>query len=97
ALAALPVGEWSGPIRSAYGLHLARVSRREPGELPTFELARDVVEREWRAERRVEAKEAFYQGLSERYDVVIEDFVESDETAVAGTAAGPPGDTHASR
>lgn len=30
ALMQLPVGQWSGPLRSPYGLHLVRVSRVEP-------------------------------------------------------------------
>ena len=73
ALADLPVSEWAGPIESGYGLHLVLVSDRQPGNVPAFEEIREVVEREWRAERGEEARETFYQGLRERYEVVVED------------------------
>ena len=73
ALTDLPVGEWAGPIESGYGLHLVLVSDRQPGNVPAFDEIREVVEREWRAERREEAKETFYQGLRERYEVIVED------------------------
>jgi len=33
---------------------------------------REVVEREWRNARRVEATEAFYRGLRERYVISVE-------------------------
>jgi hypothetical protein len=82
ALTDLPVGEWAGPIESGYGLHLVLVSERQPGNVPAFEEVREVVEREWRAERREEAKETFFQGLRERYEVIVE------EPAGASTALG---------
>ncbi|MCP3956529.1 MAG: peptidyl-prolyl cis-trans isomerase [bacterium] len=71
-LADLPVGSWAGPIESGYGLHLVLIRELQPGEAPRFEDAREAVEREWRATRRKEAEEAFYQGLRERYEVVVE-------------------------
>ncbi len=81
-LAALPVGEWAGPIESGFGLHLVFVRDRQPGRVPDFDEIRAVVEREWRAERRVEAKEAFYQGLRARYEVIV------DEPNAAAAEAG---------
>jgi hypothetical protein len=36
ALAALAPGAWAGPLRSAYGLHLVRIERVEPGAAPDF-------------------------------------------------------------
>jgi hypothetical protein len=71
-LSDLPIGEWAGPVESGYGLHLVRIESREAGRVPELEEVRDAVDREWRAARRVEAKEAFYRGLRERYEVVIE-------------------------
>ena len=71
-LAGLPVGEWAGPIESGYGLHLVRIESRQAGRVPGLEEVRDAVEREWRAARREEAKEAFYRGLRERYNVTVE-------------------------
>jgi len=72
ALTDVPVGNWSGPLESAYGLHLVLIREREPGLLPPLEDVRDTVQREWEAARRTEAKEAFYQGLRKRYEVSVE-------------------------
>lgn len=71
-LAGLPEGRWAGPIESGYGLHLVRIHERQAGELPDLRDVREAVEREWRAARRQEAAEAFYRGLSERYQVIVE-------------------------
>jgi hypothetical protein len=79
-LSDLPVGEWAGPIESGYGLHLVRIESREAGRVPELEEVRDAVDREWRAVRREEAKEAFYRGLRERYTVIVE-----EPAAAAGT------------
>jgi parvulin-like peptidyl-prolyl isomerase len=72
ALAALPTGEWSGPVESSYGLHLVHVFAREPGRMPELDEVRAEVEREWLAARRAEELARFYRGLAERYRIVIE-------------------------
>jgi hypothetical protein len=72
ALADAPVGRWSGPLESAYGLHLVLIRDREPALLPKLSEIRETVQREWEAARRTEASEAFYQGLRGRYDVSVE-------------------------
>lgn len=68
----LPVGRWSGPVESGYGLHLVRIERRAEAALPSLDALRAEVEREWRAGRRKQAAEAFYQSLRERYEIRIE-------------------------
>ncbi len=72
ALAELPLGRWSGPVESGFGLHLILIRERQPGSLPALAEVRDTVEREWRNARREEAGEAFYRGLRERYIVSVE-------------------------
>ena len=71
-LVGLPVGRWAGPVESAYGLHVVRIREREKGVDPTLNEVRETVEREWRAARREEAAEAFYQSLRARYSIVVE-------------------------
>lgn len=83
----LPIGRWAGPIESGYGFHLVLITDRQPAEAPAFDEVRPVVVREWRAEQREEAKEAFYQGLRGRYEVIVEDF-----GAVAGSGAADTAD-----
>lgn len=63
---------WTGPIASSYGLHLVRVTAREPGRIPALPEVRALVEREWSAARRAEANQAFHAALRKRYEVSIE-------------------------
>ncbi len=72
ALAELPVGRWSGPVESGFGLHLVLIRERQPGSLPELAEVRETVEREWRNARREETTEAFYRGLRDRYEVSVE-------------------------
>jgi len=81
ALADLPLGRWSGPVESGYGLHLVLIRERQPGSFPPLAAVREAVEREWRNARREEATEAFYRGLRERYVVIIEGREEGDADA----------------
>ncbi len=90
-LADLPVGEWAGPVESGYGLHLVFVRDRQPAEVPAFDEIREIVEREWRAEEREKAKEAFFQGLRERYEVIVEE----PGTVQVGTVQGEDGSPEA--
>ena len=71
-LAPLPVGEWSGPLRSAYGVHLVYVVERSESALPPFEDIRDAVRREWTNARRKAESEKLYRSLLERYSVTVE-------------------------
>ena len=69
----LPIGRWTGPVESGYGLHLVLIRERVPGRVPALQDVRAAVERDWRASRRKDAAEAFYQGLRERYTVLVEE------------------------
>jgi hypothetical protein len=71
-LAELPLGRWSGPVESGYGLHLVLVRERIEGALPDLDQVRDAVAREWQAARRQEASDALYEKLRAGYDVTIE-------------------------
>ncbi|MCP3979091.1 MAG: peptidyl-prolyl cis-trans isomerase [bacterium] len=70
-LTELPVGRWSGPVQSAFGLHLVLVRERESASLPDWTEVRESLDREWRNARRVEASEKFYRALRERYEVSV--------------------------
>ena len=72
ALDAAPVGQWLGPIRSGFGVHLVRIAERKPGYLPALDEARKAVTREWENDRRQAALAANYARLRKDYDVVIE-------------------------
>jgi parvulin-like peptidyl-prolyl isomerase len=51
----LPVGAWSGPLRSAHGLHLVRVHERRAAEVAPFEEVREQVRLLLLAERGEQA------------------------------------------
>ena len=72
SLSKLPTNEWSGPVRSAFGTHLVRVTAYVPGSLPPLEAVRVTVAREWENERRVAARSESYRKLREHYHVVIQ-------------------------
>jgi hypothetical protein len=82
-LAGLPIGSWSGPVASPYGLHLILVRERTEGGLPELEEVRDAVALEWRAAQRQAVNEAFYEGLRERYEITIERPSEPDDPAAS--------------
>lgn len=71
-VAALPVGEWGGPVESGYGLHLVVVTERVAGLEPTLTQVRPLVERELLAERKRAQLEALYAQLLRKYTVEIE-------------------------
>jgi hypothetical protein len=67
-----PVGEWSGPVLSPFGLHLVRIDAREAGELPALDEVRLEVYRDLMFERTNEAEQAYFDGLLEQYTVTVD-------------------------
>jgi hypothetical protein len=72
-LAALEPGAWEGPVQSALGAHLVRITAQEPARTPPFEAVRDRVERDWRAGRAEAMREAFAAALLARYRIETPD------------------------
>jgi hypothetical protein len=72
AVDGLPRRRWLGPVASAYGLHLVRVEERVDGRFPALAEVEDAVRRDWLADRVAAAKQAFYEALRERYEIVVE-------------------------
>jgi hypothetical protein len=67
-----PVGQWSGPVQSGFGLHLVRVGERQAGTMPALADVRPIVTREWQAERRQQTGTALLSELRSKYDVRVE-------------------------
>ena len=67
-----PVGEWSGPLLSPFGLHVVRIDARQDGELPSLDAVRPEVYRDLMFERTNEAEQAYFDGLLEQYTVTVE-------------------------
>ncbi|MDP9199024.1 MAG: peptidylprolyl isomerase [Pseudomonadota bacterium] len=66
------VGEWHGPLRSPFGLHLIELSASAPPRPATLDEARAAVERDLAASRRDEVKKAYYETLRAKYTVRVE-------------------------
>jgi hypothetical protein len=71
AISGLEPGEWRGPIESGFGSHLVQFVEMEPAVPPSFEAARGAVEEDWRRETAERRREAQFQALRERYEVVM--------------------------
>ncbi len=73
ALETAPVGQWTGPVPSGFGVHLVRITERKPGYVPSLDEVRKAVTREWENDQRVAALASNYARLRKDYEVVIED------------------------
>jgi hypothetical protein len=80
-------GDWLGPFRSDFGLHLVRLRERSDERLPPYEEIEARVAEEFAAQRRREANERAYREMRARYDVVIETPAASSESGTAPQAA----------
>jgi parvulin-like peptidyl-prolyl isomerase len=72
AIEKAPVGRWSGPVVSAFGLHLVRVGERKMGRIPDLAEARDRVAREWSSDQHKLLQARRLAELLKRYKVTIE-------------------------
>jgi len=88
----LEPGGWTGPIDSAYGGHLVRVSAKQAGRFPELAEIRDLVERDYMAERRQELKDITYRKLREGYEIIIEESAGAAAVMIetAGVASDKP-------
>jgi len=73
SLKTLPVGEWTGPVKSGYGMHLVRIDgTQSPGQAMPGTL-QEVVLREWKAEKAEELRKQAYDTIKSRYEVELPD------------------------
>ncbi|AWI61349.1 peptidyl-prolyl cis-trans isomerase [Sinorhizobium fredii] len=72
AVAALPPGEWKGPIESAYGQHLVRILVTAPAEVKSFAEAKGEVLEQWREEQRRAYEARYFAELLKKYDIVTD-------------------------
>lgn len=66
-----PVGEWSGPVMSAYGVHLVRVLDNQAAQSPALDDMRAAVLRDWQADQAKEMRELDYIARKERFSIEI--------------------------
>lgn len=69
SLLSAPAGEWQGPVRSGYGVHLVRVDKIVSGRAPKLDDVRLAVTRDFEQARRVRALDGAYRKLRQGYRV----------------------------
>jgi hypothetical protein len=90
AVLALPVGHWSGPIESAYGLHLVKVTDALPAPALSFAEARPRLVEEWRRVRQETANAELTGGLLRKYQLVVDPALRPFLGPLAGQAEVKP-------
>jgi hypothetical protein len=71
-VAGLAPGQWSGPVRSPFGLHLVWLAAHEDTALPSLAAVRSRVLRTYRAERRAHYLATMMDQLRMAYEVRVE-------------------------
>jgi peptidyl-prolyl cis-trans isomerase C len=79
-------GQWSEPVRSAYGLHLLLVEERVAGQLPPIESVRNQLVGRLLEERGEEALKTKLAEMRSRYAIRIEPSAGAPRAASAGDA-----------
>ena len=72
ALFALTPGQWSTPLRSAYGWHIIRVEAYAPSRPAEFDAVREQVRRDYIEQMRAERNEVNYAQLKRNFKIVRE-------------------------
>jgi len=80
----LTIGDWQGPVRSGFGIHLIRLAGRTESRRPELAKIRSIVQREFSNEKRIAARRKMNERLLEEYEVTIE----WPEGEVAGQVSG---------
>ena len=78
AVFALDVAQWTGPVESPFGVHVVKVEQIEERRVPSLAEIRNVVKRDWLADRRRGAQEALFDQLKAKYSITIEDYAGPD-------------------
>jgi parvulin-like peptidyl-prolyl cis-trans isomerase-like protein len=90
AMMALPVGQWSGPVESGYGLHLVKITEASPSEELPFDKVRQRLTQEWRRQRQDTGNTQLYDGLLRKYRISADPAVRPMLGFLATPAEGRP-------
>ena len=70
-LGKVPVGQWSGPVESAYGMHFVLLEQRTPAFIPGFDELRPELRRDYAQFLRKAQNRAYIAGLKAKYRLVL--------------------------
>lgn len=71
SVAALPTGEWAGPVISGFGSHLVRIREVDLPSTPQLDEVRQAVENDWRVATAKQRETNAYQALLDGYTIKI--------------------------
>ena len=80
----LPDSRWSGPVASGYGLHLVFVHSRTAARIQPLAEVRQSVVRQWQTAKQQELNDLFYQGIQQRYEIILDDDIAQEAVMEAG-------------
>ncbi|UVC08876.1 peptidyl-prolyl cis-trans isomerase [Rhizobium sp. TH2] len=66
-----PMDQWSGPVRSTFGVHLVRPAKRVAASTPALDAVRAAVQGDWEASRRREIADRRYEEMKKNYEVRV--------------------------
>lgn len=66
----LALREWSEPVRSGFGFHFVYVESKQPGRLANLSEVRQTVESDFSHAQMVTAREAMFEALADRYNII---------------------------
>lgn len=78
-LAGAPLGEWAGPVTSAYGEHLVRLASREASRVADFATIREQVLRDWQRTEKEKVLETQFEALRSNYRLEIAELPQNQE------------------
>jgi len=72
ALDTLPLGKWTGPVRSGFGVHLVFIENKKPAGFYTFEEVANKVNLDYNFEASNDFKKQLINSLLENYNIRFE-------------------------
>jgi parvulin-like peptidyl-prolyl isomerase len=70
-LSSAPRGQWFGPVRSQYGVHLVLVEESSTADAPSLDVVKAAVQLDWESERRREIADRRYREMKRKYEVKV--------------------------
>jgi hypothetical protein len=70
-LSSAPTGQWFGPVRSQYGIHLVLVEESITADAPSLDVVKAAVQLDWESGRRREIADKRYTEMKRQYEVKV--------------------------
>jgi parvulin-like peptidyl-prolyl isomerase len=81
-------GKWVGPVESGFGWHLVWIDALAKPPAPPFETVAQQAKSDWLSEQRSESKQASFDALKARYEVVV--MIPASTAAIVATQTEQP-------